>query len=66
MWPAPETGDGEGEGREAVAEFEEGVEVRVETAGAAACLAGEEEVVEFAAFVAGVLGAGERVVGGNG
>lgn len=54
------------------AEVEEGAEVRVHAAGAAAALAGPDEVVEFAGFdtfglvVFSGLGGGLGVVGGVG
>ncbi len=53
--PAPEEGDGDGEGGEVVAEVEEGSQVGFHAAGAAAALAGPDEVVEFAGFGAFAL-----------
>ena len=62
---AEEAGDGEGEGEgggDVVAEVEEGCEVwGIHAAGAAAALAGPDEVVEFACFGAFGLGGGGLV-----
>lgn len=63
--PAPEARDGDCDGGEVVAEEEEGSQVRVHAAGAAAALAGPDEVVEFAGFGA-FRGGGLVVVGGWG
>lgn len=66
---APEVGDGDGEGGDVVAEGEEGLQVWwVHAAGAAAALAGPDEVVEFAGFGAFgfVVGDGEGLRGREG